>query len=254
MPDRRTSDLTKVTSVALDDEIGLVRGNQNLRADMQQVKDAVDTGLDESAVDDRVTTGIDSKVADWARTGNTEDVPADKLGNAPPAGQSESQVDARVEAGTQPWARAGDATAIPSSKLSNAPEDTGKADTDLQNISLDTAQQGTARGLLDAAKDAPPVTPDEARDGTLTDLRRWSPERVRQAADEAVTDGTAAWGAGWQCRGHPGRQAGQCPGHGHLRQSGHQSPERTRRPDRRREGHLPYSCRGASRSRRTVAD
>ena len=56
---------------------------------------------------------VDARIADWAQTGDTSDIPADKLDNAP--GLTQMEVDARIES----WAQEGDTSAIPSSKLTN---------------------------------------------------------------------------------------------------------------------------------------
>ena len=50
-------------------------------------------GLNRSQVDARVAAGV----ADWAEEGNTDDIPADKLGNVPDAGLDTAAVDARIK-------------------------------------------------------------------------------------------------------------------------------------------------------------
>ena len=50
-------------------------------------------GLNQRQVDARVAAGV----ADWAEEGNTDDIPADKLGNVPDAGLDTAAVDARIK-------------------------------------------------------------------------------------------------------------------------------------------------------------
>ena len=63
-------------------------------------------GLSRSQVDARVAAGV----ADWAEEGNTDDIPAGKLGNAPAGGLDQAAVDARVVAGVKVYARTGGRT------------------------------------------------------------------------------------------------------------------------------------------------
>ena len=58
-------------------------------------------------------------VPTWARTGNADLIPANKLSNAP--GLVESAVDARVAAGVEDWAETNNTDQIPVDKLANAP-------------------------------------------------------------------------------------------------------------------------------------
>ena len=84
---------------------------------------AVDVPTD-SEIDARVAAGV----ADWAETGDTTQIPASKLANAPAGsggGLSQSQVDARVAAGVADWAETGNTDDIPASKLANAPAGSG---------------------------------------------------------------------------------------------------------------------------------
>ena len=103
-------------------------------------------------------TDIDSRIADWAEEGDTSQIPANKLGNAPSGGGSTTpaEIDARIQTwarannydplpGTklvnapqrsnsyidgriETWARAGDTSAIPAAKLTNAPSGDGPTD------------------------------------------------------------------------------------------------------------------------------
>ena len=50
-------------------------------------------GLNQGQVDARVAAGV----ADWAEEGNTDDIPANKLGNVPDAGLDTAAVDARIK-------------------------------------------------------------------------------------------------------------------------------------------------------------
>ena len=50
-------------------------------------------GLNQGQVDARVRAGV----SDWAEEGNTDDIPADKLGNVPDAGLDTAAVDARIK-------------------------------------------------------------------------------------------------------------------------------------------------------------
>ena len=61
--------------------------------------------------------------ATWARAGNTDQIPADKLQNAPAGaggGLTQAQVDARIRTLTEDWAEKGNVEGIPGAKLSNA--------------------------------------------------------------------------------------------------------------------------------------
>ena len=64
-------------------------------------------------------------IADWAETSNTDQIPTDKLGNAPAGGLNQNAVDARVTAGVSDWAETGNTDAIPANKLTNAPAGSG---------------------------------------------------------------------------------------------------------------------------------
>lgn len=63
-----------------------------------------------------VRAAINAVVPAWARSGNTDLIPNDKL-PATGGGLNQAQVDARVAAGVQDWAEAGNAELIPISKL-----------------------------------------------------------------------------------------------------------------------------------------
>ena len=57
--------------------------------------------------------GVRALVSDWAETGNSDPIPADKLANAP------------AGVGAYPWATAGNTDPIPADKLANAPAGVG---------------------------------------------------------------------------------------------------------------------------------
>lgn len=81
-------------------------------------------------------TEVDARIADWAETGNTAQIPANKLNNAP--GLDRAAVDSRitlntpalVRAGVLDWAETGNTDPIPAAKLTNASSGgSGGADT-----------------------------------------------------------------------------------------------------------------------------
>ena len=75
----------------------------------------------------QVDARVQAGVSDWAEQGNTDAIPATKLTNAPSGGGglNQGQVDARVQAGVEDWAETGNTSAIPANKLTNAPSGGG---------------------------------------------------------------------------------------------------------------------------------
>ena len=71
------------------------------------------------AADGAVTAGV----SNWAEEGNSDAIPAGKLGNAPAGSGSLDQaaVDARVVHGVVDWAESGNTDQVPSNKLGNVP-------------------------------------------------------------------------------------------------------------------------------------
>ncbi len=77
-------------------------------------------GLTQAQVDARVAAVEGPDPATWAEDGNTDQIPLNKLGNAPSGGGgglTQAQVDARVQAGVANWAEEGNQDDIPADKL-----------------------------------------------------------------------------------------------------------------------------------------
>lgn len=85
---------------------------------------------------------IPDAAATWARDGNTDQIPANKLSNAPSAGGGLNQaaVDARVQAGVADWAEQGNTDDLPATKLPDIP--LANLPADLQLIDRNIAAGG----------------------------------------------------------------------------------------------------------------
>ena len=89
---------------------------------------------------------IDAEVYNWALDGNTDQIPANKLGNVGDRGLNQTEVDARVRSLTSDWAEDGNASQIPLAKLPPLP--TGltqdQVDARVNALTSDWAEQGNS--------------------------------------------------------------------------------------------------------------
>ena len=88
----------------------------------------------------QVDARVQAGVSDWAEQGNTDQIPANKLNNAPSGsgGLTQAQVDARVAAGVLDWAETGNTDPIPAAKLTNAPGGLTEDQVDARIYALDS--------------------------------------------------------------------------------------------------------------------
>ena len=120
----------------------------------------IDQKLDENAVDTRVRAGT----YPWARDGNTDKVPDEKLPDgiardsevtaAVADKLDQSQVDARIRAGTQDWAHEGDTDPLPDEKI---PQGIARDSEVADRVAAEALARGDADTALGDRIDAVPV-------------------------------------------------------------------------------------------------
>ena len=134
-------------------------------------------GLTQAQVDARVRAVEGPDPATWAEDGNTDQIPANKLGNAPSGGLDQAAVDARVAAGVADWAEQGDTSQIPANKLSNAP--TGGSGGGLTNTQVNALIDGRVEDWAETGNT------DDVPDDKL-------PDRLSKAQQDMLQDDAAA--------------------------------------------------------------